>query len=270
MPQFPARLHVLLAYRAHVGVVIRRGPSERVATILWDRSQDTFTLGQWLKGRIFELRSDLSLDGKYLIYFAFNGKWESESKGSWTAISKAPFLKAIAFFPGGDTYGDGGLWTNDRSYWWNNVAAHKVARDTDLVRRDETFQPLRRFGEGDKDVYYHRLIRDGWVCTSLGRSGDVFEKHIGHEWVLRKTVNGGGEMWQGRKSLWEAHQPVGPEEGQLIDCPNWEWADLDVNRLVWAEAGKLFAGQVGKNGLEVVKELYDFNDMEYEERIAPY
>jgi cytochrome bd-type quinol oxidase subunit 2 len=30
-------------------------------------------VGQWLKGRIYERRSDLSPDGKHLIYFAMNG-----------------------------------------------------------------------------------------------------------------------------------------------------------------------------------------------------
>lgn len=270
MSRFPARLHVLLALQARVGVVIRRGPAERVATILWDRSNDTFTLGQWLKGRIFDWRSDLSFDGKYMIYFAFNGKYGFESAPSWTAISKAPYLKAIAFFPGGDTYGGGGLWTNENSYWWNNVSIHKVARDTNLVKRDNTFKPPLRFGTGDKDVYYYRLYRDGWEWISLESSGDVFEKNVGHGWVLRKTVKGGGDSWQGRKWLWEEHRLIGPEEGQLIECPNWEWADLDVDRLVWAEGGKLFAANVAEDGLQDVKELCDFNDMEFEERIAPY
>ena len=54
-----------------------------------------FALGQWLKGRIYERRSDLSPDGKYMIYFAMNGKWNSIAKWSWTAISKAPAAGGI-------------------------------------------------------------------------------------------------------------------------------------------------------------------------------
>jgi len=99
MPRFAPRIHVLLASHAPVGLLIRRGPSKSVATLLCDRRPDEFKLGQWLKGRIYERRSDLSPDGKYAIYFAVNGKWSSESRGSWTAISRAPYLKAIAFFP---------------------------------------------------------------------------------------------------------------------------------------------------------------------------
>src|SRR4051794_10940713 len=99
MAQFFARIHVLLARNAPLGVVIRRGPSNQVCSLLWDRRSDQFQVGQWLKGRIYERRSDLSPDGKHLIYFAMNGRWTSEAKGAWTAISKAPYLKALALFP---------------------------------------------------------------------------------------------------------------------------------------------------------------------------
>src|SRR5262245_33339602 len=102
MAHFPARIHVLLASDAPIGLVIRRGPSKYAATLLWDRRHDNFRLDQWLKGYIYERRSDLSPDGKYFIYFAMNGKWHSEAKGAWTAISYVPYLKALAIFPKGD------------------------------------------------------------------------------------------------------------------------------------------------------------------------
>ena len=74
MSEFPARIHVLLASHAPLGLVIRRGPSKHVATVLWNRSRDDFQLGQWLKERIYERRSDLSPDGKHFIYFASTAK----------------------------------------------------------------------------------------------------------------------------------------------------------------------------------------------------
>src|SRR5688572_2426031 len=69
---FPARLHVLLAREAAYAIVFRRGPSKEVCTIGWNRATDEFSVGQWLKGRIYERRADLSPDGKLLIYFASN------------------------------------------------------------------------------------------------------------------------------------------------------------------------------------------------------
>ena len=120
--KFPARLHVVSAKEAPLSVIFRRGPSRNVCTILWDRSTDSFSVGQWLKGRIYERRSDISPDGKYLIYFAMNGKWSSEGIGTWTAISKVPWLKAIAFFVEVGTYEGGGLFTSNRTYWINEAA----------------------------------------------------------------------------------------------------------------------------------------------------
>jgi hypothetical protein len=71
---FPARLHLLTARNSSNGIVIRRGPSKQVCILHWDRVNNLFTVSQWLKGRIYERRSDISLSGKYWIYFAMNGK----------------------------------------------------------------------------------------------------------------------------------------------------------------------------------------------------
>jgi hypothetical protein len=100
--RFPARLHVLLASEARVGVVIRRGPARAVCSILWDRNSDKFETGQWLRGRIYERRADVSPDGRYMIYFAMNGRWSSKSRGSWTAVSRAPWLNAVVLWGKGD------------------------------------------------------------------------------------------------------------------------------------------------------------------------
>jgi hypothetical protein len=36
----------------------------------WDTDTDSFDLGQWFRGRIYERRCDLSPDGSLLVYFA--------------------------------------------------------------------------------------------------------------------------------------------------------------------------------------------------------
>jgi hypothetical protein len=54
----PARLHVLVALESRSAVVLRRGPSNHVCTVGWNLDDDSFQLGQWLKGRIDEHRSD--------------------------------------------------------------------------------------------------------------------------------------------------------------------------------------------------------------------
>jgi hypothetical protein len=51
-------------------VVIRLEPSKSVCTLLRDRGRGEFKLGQWLRGRIYERRCDLSPDGKHFFFSA--------------------------------------------------------------------------------------------------------------------------------------------------------------------------------------------------------
>ena len=65
-----ARIHAILPRKGNKAVVFRRGPASCVAVIGWDLATDTFKVGQWLRGRIYPFRCDLSPDGEYLLYFA--------------------------------------------------------------------------------------------------------------------------------------------------------------------------------------------------------
>jgi hypothetical protein len=275
MAKFPSRIHALLARDAQVGVIIRRGPSKQVCTVLWDRGRDEFQLGQWLKGRIYERRCDLSADGKYLIYFAMSGKWNSEVKGSWTAISRAPYLKGIAVFPKGDCWNGGGLFTTKKSYWLNDGCGHSVLRNTNELRRDAKFRPTQNFGGECLSVYYPRLLRDGWtlvqrVNPAKGNNVDVFEKPLGAGWVLRKIAHAEIGAPMGKGCYWDEHELLHPQSEVRIPCPHWEWAELERDRLVWAEGGKLFQGGLDKVGLAYSSELFDFNEMAFSPIEAPY
>jgi hypothetical protein len=66
MVRSATRAYVILARKAQVGVIFRRGPSKQVLLIKWDLERDTFAFGQWLRGRIYERRCDLSPQGDLL------------------------------------------------------------------------------------------------------------------------------------------------------------------------------------------------------------
>jgi hypothetical protein len=275
MAKFAARLHVLLASEAPVGLVIRRGPSKSVATILWNRTSDEFQLGQWLKGRIYERRSDLSPDGRYLLYFAMNGKWQSEAAGSWTAVSRAPFLKALALLPKGDCWHGGGLWTGVGEYWLNGGSGHKVLRDTNLVRRDTQWHPHENYGGECPGVYYPRLIRDGWTMKEVNAGKRnvtrvVFEKPCAGGWVLRKVAHAEVGASPGKGCYWDEHELIEPSSGVSVPKPRWEWAEWDGQRLVRTTEGRLEAGSLTTRGLTGERRLYDFNDMAFAAIEAPY
>lgn len=267
--QSSPRLHILMAREAAKAVVIRRGPSKQVCTIGWDRRTDTFTLGQWLKGRIYERRSDLSPRGTHLIYFAMNGI------KSWTAISRAPYLKAVGFWEKGDCWHGGGLFLTEDEYWINWGYGHTVEREPEGLRRAEWHLHQDEYGSECTSVYYIRLQRDGWQLVAgpmkSRHSGlTVFEKPLPGGCILRKFARSGPPRDRGKGCYYDEHELEQPEQGQTLVFPTWEWAEFDRRRLVWTEAGKLFAAQLLPEGVGDATQLADFNAMKFEPIEAPY
>ncbi|PYJ80682.1 MAG: hypothetical protein DME22_23650 [Verrucomicrobia bacterium] len=269
--KFPAGLHVLLARGAKVGLVIRRGRSKSVCTVLWNRERDTFKLGQWMRGRIYERRCDLSPNGTRFIYFAMNGRWQSETKGSWTAISRVPFLKAMSLFAKGDCWHGGGLFLSDREFWLNDGYGHTELKAANDVRRNVDGHPPDYFGGECLTVYYNRLQRDGWVMGKDEYQGAVsFEKKQSKSWLLRKLAFAEIGAPPGRGCYWDAHELRHESTDTVQAFPEWEWADFVDGRLVWTSEGQLRAARLGRGKLLGEKVLHDFNDMKCESIAAPY
>ena len=61
-------LQTLFAAEAPTAVILRRGPRTHYQLIVWDLESDSFTPGQWMRGRIG--LCDLSPDGSKLLYWA--------------------------------------------------------------------------------------------------------------------------------------------------------------------------------------------------------
>ncbi len=120
----PPRLFVIPAKDAPLAVVIRRGPAAWTRLTLWETRGDTFTPGAWFRGRIYEEKCDLSPDGKLFVYAAHQGRRVTTSfTDSWTAVSRPPWLHALALWPMGTTYGGGGRFTGPRSLLLRGVSA---------------------------------------------------------------------------------------------------------------------------------------------------
>ena len=111
----PCRLFVIQAREQPVALILRRGPSRWWHLIRWRTDDDTFEHGAWFHGRIYEDRCDLSPDGELLLYFALQGsRWQTDYKGTWTAVSRVPWLHALVLWPQGDTWGGGGRFVGKR------------------------------------------------------------------------------------------------------------------------------------------------------------
>jgi hypothetical protein len=262
MSRFPARIHALLARDVPVAVVLRRGPADAVCSLLWDRTNDSFELGQWVRARIYERRCDLSPDGRHLIYF------HRKSHGSWTVVSRAPWLRGIAVWNKGDCWQGGGLFTSNRTYWLNGC--HCSGNTSNEVEPDPAYRPAAHYGGECPGVYYVRLQRDGWALKERERGFAIFEKPLAGGWLIRKYAHEQVGPPQGKGCYWDEHELEHAGCQRRLAFPNWEWAEADRGGLVWAERGCLFRAGLEAAGPGPARLLRDFNGMSFELRTAPY
>jgi hypothetical protein len=176
-----ARLYVILARKSPIGVVFRRGPSKCVQLIKWNTSNNSFEHGQWLKGRIYERRSDLSPSGDLLLYFAAKHKAPIYS---WSAISRPPFLTALAFWPNLACWGGGGHFLSDESIALNHGEGAMLLGEGYSLPRSMRVQPFgANSGRGEDDpVWSMRLQRDGWTQVEFPiKTKDDFGQKVWYE-----------------------------------------------------------------------------------------
>lgn len=283
------RLYAILARKALIAVVFRRGPSKQGLLVLWQSDTDNFHQGQWLKGRIYERRCDLSPSGKMLIYFAASYK---QPYYSWTAISKPPFLTAMALWPKGDGWGGGGLFESESEILLNHRSNEMTLADGFKLPKGIKVKPLGEhsgWGE-DSPIVDQRLIRDGW---NLVQHGDSIEHQLGAPiWVefnppeiwskenplknknyeLREVTNGLHE----RNGSWYVTEYIVVDRNSktTISLKKTDWADWCGNgELLFARDGKIFRLGFDQGGklipVENAKLLIDLSGREFEPREAP-
>jgi hypothetical protein len=284
------RLYALLAREARVGVIFRRGPTRQVQLIRWDLRTDTFEHGQWLKGRIYERRCDLSPSGKLLVYFAATNR---EPMGSWTAISKPPFLTALALWPKTDSWGGGGVFENEDTLLLN----HTPPDDKKGFELAPRFQlkpgmqvlPCGPWSGRGEDEPIANIIRerDGWQTAESGkgqagglRSSELYG--FSEPRILEKAGPNGRRLQSLLRGVGRAQKPwydldhrvVDRDGAVLVDLPQSDWADWDGGDLVFARAGCLY--RLSKSDFKTYPQkgegafhcLHDFSDARFAE-MAP-
>jgi hypothetical protein len=283
------RLYAILARKAPIAVVFRRGPSKQVMLLLWHTDTDTFHEGQWLKGRIYERRCDLSPSGKRLMYFAATYK---EPFRSWTAISKPPFLTAVAFWPKGDGWGGGGLFKSEREILLNHRSDEMTLGEGFRLPNGINVASLGEhsgWGE-DSPIMDQRLLRDGWRLFQRGHHikynfdskiwigfnpPEIWAKtnpNKNKNYDLHEVTSGLHE----RDGSWyiTEHLIVDKRSETTISLGRTDWADWCSNgELLFAKDGRIYRLSFGKGGrfrpVEDAKLLIDLNDRKFEAKEAP-
>ena len=252
----PPRLHVLTATGSSMAVVLRRGPSGVVATVGWDRESHAFTPGQWLKGRIHEYRADISPDGRHWVYFAARGGH------GWTAVARAPWLRALVYLPQTSTWCGGGAFTADGRLWLNGAAPLGRGEAGGLRPAPPNAYPHSTDGLHGGNLYAAMLVRRGWR-----REGERYDA------ILRRDLPGGGwielsfAIHARNRAIISSRYALVDAKGARVEQPDWEWADLWRDRLQFAARGALWERPIGGGEAQRIK---DFAGMGFEEIQAPY
>jgi hypothetical protein len=288
-PKPQVRLYCILAREAPLAVVFRRGPSKRVLLVLWRTDSDQFQEGQWLKGRIYERRCDLSPSGKRLIYFAANYK---KPYFSWSAVSRPPFLGALALWPKGDGWGGGGLFAKENTILLNHRAEEMQLAEGFKLPRNVHIQP---FGESpgwgeDSPIVDVRLSRDGWRRVQEGKAvehgiGASVWMELNPAEVWARPNPRLGARYELRMEIQGLHQRDGPWyiiehavsdqfHGSTVALGRTDWADwCQSGDLLFAKEGKLFrlghSADGALNELERAKALIDVTDRTFKEVESP-
>ena len=246
------RLYVLQARSAAVALVVRRGPTEWFHLLRWDLDAGTVEPGAWFHGTIYPRRSEISPDGRLFAYFAFTGRpapWDS-----YYAVSKIPWLAALAAWRMGTTYTWGCEFLDDGSlavpFGPDDPPDHGRFEGNVVARsaRAETWVGRGSFDERD----VANELRRGWEPLEI-LAGDPLLEHLpipdrSIHLILRRPRPGDGS-----KALVLAHgghthaEPwiEGVEVAYLLEdgerptfLDDVGWADWDPNgRLLVATRG---------------------------------
>lgn len=253
-------------------MIFRRGPSHWVEIVKWNTEDDTFEAGQWFRGRIYDRRCDLSPDGSLLIYFAqkINGRTlaDREYTYAWTAISRPPYLTALALWPKGDCWHGGGLFDSNTSIFLNHRSNVSRPHPKHLPHALFDVRLKNNVCGEDDPIFSERLERDGWQLKQewqmedrgypnfyLTHQPEVREKRCPMDsqfLQITRSISGLNyseyfAIRRGKDSAWMAIERT-------------SWADWDSHgRLVYARDGKLYAGTLDISSDLKSQELLDLN-----------
>lgn len=258
-----ARLHVLLASENDFALVIRRGPTKHVCTLGWNRANDQFELGQWLKGRIGNC--DLSPDGRHFIYGAskYDPSLNPNYESVYSVVSRAPFLKALHFWsPKKWTYG-GGFFDNERVWVLTNNSVPEVRRLPDFARIENAPELATLPSTWSGIDRWRRERQGGKLLPKDYQRRKIWHKTLG-EWTLVYS------METSKNRLPETYELRYNATDEVVASGQWQWADFDVprKRLCFARDGQLWALDLKSGATQKI--IHDFNSMAFEPIVAPY
>lgn len=240
--RFP-RIFGIQATRAPIVAVVRRGPSDWSQVGRWDVARDIYEAGSWIRAKVYPQRCDLSPDGRWLCYFALKGNARWDVGDTYVAISRLPWLTALAAWSTAGTWTRGLHFVEDREVWDapgpDEGDAAPCRRQFGLaLTRPAGFAVERRRGWTESSESPPRGANDLWDEARSDRV--TLEKpRPGSKSATRLRVHGRFAAFRSGEPAPVVYEAV--EEGDVIPLEDVQWADwgADGRLLVATLDGKL-------------------------------
>ena len=152
-----SRIHLLAAKEAPVIVILQRKRSKLFHVVTIGTDEHWINEGSWFRGVIYAIDSDVSFDGKYMVYRAVGAGRGKYTK--WSGVCRLPWLTTHVHVESpltGGGYFDGPHDLKTHGWDWSGKV---VLSDVPFeITRDSR----RHFGN-ELAVIYARFERDGFV-----------------------------------------------------------------------------------------------------------
>lgn len=241
MPSQPARPRIfgIVAEDADIVAILRRGPSRWTHVGAWNVAAATYESGAWLHGVVYPQRSDVSPDGEFLCYMAMRALSRWSIGDTYIAVSRLPWLTALAAWPTVGTWSRGAHFVRDSSVL---ELGPPKAGDVKALRG--------RYGIAEAAPHSFAVERRrGWTETAdtPPRSAtDMWDEKRGAQIQMQKPAPGQSTMTlrvRGRYAAFRDGQPADciyelVDEGRVRSLSNVQWAD-------WDRQGRLLVATVG-------------------------
>lgn len=234
----PPRIFGIPARRAAIVAVLRRGPTDWCHVGRWDVANEIYEPGAWFRGTIYPQKCDVSPDGRWLAYSAMKQGADWAAGSIYEAVSRLPWLTALAAWNAGSTYTRGVHFTDVTGQI--ELGPPDVGDAGPLLRRyglvptlPEQFAVERRGGWHEAAQSEPRADGGQWDDRRIV----IMERtRPGGDDVLR--VQGGYAAF---RTMPDWYAPAGytiADSERTIPLPDVQWADWDgQGRLLVATSG---------------------------------
>ncbi len=295
------RIDGILATQANQAVIFRRGPSKKCQMLLWDLTRDEVTPGQWLSGRVYTNKCDVSSDGRYVVVKAMNPAESAIARNthplpdpsidpiSWTSISRPPYFTAIALGFNGWYWNGGGLWKSPQHLQVHRAGFtwHESIAPSSQIKITEIFH-------GGFDIATKKLLARGWILEDIEEASTRNKRNLAYQKISPADPDGFGKLLESVAHLYPPKKFVKPfrkgslvyttkvlfKQWQLCDDSGkvhrtWssrnshlQWIEIDAKgRVIFGENGCLWAWEAFPEGQPTL--IADLNSHSFQPILAP-